>query len=118
MPQSYNFFGMSPAQQQAPVDPSLLALQMYNNPTSSQTQPSQSAGAINPQALAKMMMQNSGGQGNGQPVASDGLQVGQLYNGGNPNDIPGNAQSYNTGVGPLPWLPQNALPWSGGNGGS
>lgn len=114
-PQPYNFFGMGPGQLQ-PQDPALLAQQMqlqeYNNPTSANSQPS-SAPAIDPKMLAKMMMQ---GQQSGQPVASDGLQIGKLYNGGNPNDIPQNAQSYNLGAGPLPWQAQNTLPWSGGNG--
>jgi len=113
-PKSVNFFGLGPGQMDASQSPALLAQQMalqeYNNPTSSQAQPSSGGGGMNPQVLAKAMM------GNGQPMASDGLQVGKLYNGGNPSDIPQTAQSWNTGVGPLPWLPQNALPWSGGNG--
>ena len=101
-PQSYNFFGLSPAQQQAPPDPSILALQAYNNPTSSQAQPSQGGGGMggmNPQALAKMMMQQQGGTG----VPADAQAQG----------IPADAMSYNTGQGPLPWQAQNALPWSG-----
>ncbi len=92
--QSYNFFGLGPGQQQAPVDPSILALQQFNNPTSSNAQPSQGGGGISPQALAKMMLCQQ------QP----------------PTGIPSDAQSWNTGAGPLPWLPQNALPWSNGNG--
>ncbi len=91
--QSYNFFGLGPGQQQAPVDPNILALQAYNNPTSPNPQSSQAGGSgINPQALAKMMMANQSQT---------------------PAGVPSNAQSWNTGAGPLPWLPQNALPWSG-----
>lgn len=102
MPQSYNFFGLGPGQMAPSQDPALLAQQMalqeYNNPTSSQTQSASGGmGGINPQSLAKMMMS----QGSGVPadVQAQG--------------IPANAQSWNTGPGPLPWLPQNALPWSG-----
>lgn len=95
--QSYNFFGMGPAQMQAPPDPSILALQQYNNPTSSQAQPSSGSNGINPQALAKMMMNQQ------QPVQT-------------PQGVPSDAQSWNTGAGPLPWQSQNALPWSGNNG--
>ncbi len=100
-PKSYNFFGLGPGQmdasQSAPVLAQQMALQEYNNPTSSQTQPSQSGGmgAINPQALAKMM------------IGKQSLT---------PSGIPSDSISWNAGSGALPWLPQNALPWSGGNG--
>lgn len=103
----YNFFGQSPPPQA--FSPQQLAemmkLQEYNNSTP-QNVASTSDSGLNPQMMASMM------QGNGAPQASNGLQVGKLYNGGNPNDIPPDAMSYNMGPGPLPWLPQNKLPWS------
>ena len=63
--QNYNFFGQAPAQMDASQSPQMLAQQMalqeFNNPTSAQTAPAQSGGGmggINPQALAKMLMQS------------------------------------------------------------
>lgn len=111
-PAPYNFFGQSPAPQAFSPSPEQLAQAMqmpeYNNATSSNAQPSQGSGmsSIDPKMFAKMMRSQ-------QDLASDGLQVGKLYNGGSPSDIPQNAQSFSLGSGPLPWLPQNALPWSG-----
>lgn len=104
-PQSYNFFGMGPGQMAPSQNPALLAQQMqlqeYNNPTSQNAQSSQGGGmgGIDPKSIAKMLMSQNGDTG----VPMDAQAQG----------IPANAQSYNLGAGPLPWLPQNALPWSG-----
>lgn len=65
MAQSYNFFGMGPGQQAPGQDPATLAAQMalqqFNNPTSSSAQSSSSPSipSIDPKMLAKLMMQNS-----------------------------------------------------------
>lgn len=104
-PKSYNFFGLGPGQMDASQSPQALAqamaLQEFNNPTSSQTQPSQSGGSsINPQMLAKMMMKND------QTGVSPEAQA---------QGVPANAISYSLKGAPLPWL-QPPLPWSGGNG--
>ena len=87
-PQSYNFFGMAPAQQQAPVDPNVLALQMYNNPTSSQSAPGGNAGmgSINPQMLAQMMMKQPPSPAAMNPSGAEGMgpyQLPWLNGGGN-----------------------------------
>lgn len=93
-PQGYNFFGQSPQPQAFSPSPQQLAemmkLQEYNNPTSANAQASQGGGGMDPQMMAKMMMGNQ----SQTPVG-----------------VPSNAQSWNTGAGPLPWLAQNKLPW-------
>lgn len=103
-PQSYNFFGLGPGQMDASQAPALLAQQMalqeYNNPTSSQTQGG-SSGGISPKMLGDMMM-NKGNDSSPTGVPADVMAQG----------IPGNAQSWHIGAGPLPWQ-QPALPWSG-----
>lgn len=101
--QSYNFFGLGPAQQQASQDPALLAQQMalqeYNNPTSSQTSGSQ-GGGMDMSALAKMMMSQNAP---GSKGAADAYM--------NANAVPGSVvTSPNTS---LPWLSQGPSAWSG-----
>lgn len=106
MADPYNFFGQSPAPQAFSPSPQELAMAMqmpeYNNATSPNAQPSQQGGmgGIDPKMLGQLMHRGDTG------VPMDAQMQG----------IPANAQSYNLGAGPLPWLPQNALPWSSGNG--
>lgn len=103
MAQSYNFFGLGPGQQQAPVDPNILALQQFNNPTSPNAQPS-SGGGINPQMLAKMMMQKQQSPTIGEASGPDS-QMGYV------GDFPSSMPSQSPGL----WAQLSGM-FGGGNG--
>ncbi len=87
-PKGYNFFGLGPGQMQPSQDPALLAqqmaLQQYNNPTSSQSsQGGGGMGGMDLSALAKMMM---------QPQSTPYTP--------SPNIVTNGSQTFNTGAWP------------------
>ncbi len=108
---AYNYFGQATPQaignqmMMPTQDDSALALGAPQQAPVASKMPSMTPDNL--QQMAKMMK----GQGSGVP---DYVQA---------QGVPANAQSYNTGAGPLPWLQENTLPWQktlpwlgGGNG--